>query len=166
MTALLAAAIAVTLSGTLKAPNAAYAVRVNHDGTVTLRLDALAAASAANERLAALGIRARVVLRESGCSLQGDTTALFPRGSKPDERLRADAILGAENLVLQSLMRSVQSRSRTRSRGLEVRIRANAIPPGYVVVMNVRTINANRSHAIGMNVQLLKGPAPHCPPTR
>ncbi len=164
-TVLLAAAIAVTLSGTLKAPNPAYAVRLNHDGTVTLRLDALAAASAANERLAGLGIRARVVLAESGCSLRGDTTASFPRGSRPDERLRAEAILRAENLVLQSLVRSLQSRRRTRSHGLEVRIRPNAIPRGYVVVMNVRNIRANRSHAIGMRVQLLKGPAPRCPPT-
>lgn len=163
---LVAAAIAATLSGTLNAPNPAYAVRVNRDGTVTLRLDALAAASAANERLARLGIRARVVLRESGCSLHGDTTVLFPRGARADERLRVESILGAENLVLQSLMRSLQSRSRTGAHGLEVRIRPNAIPAGYVVVMNVRTIKADRSHAIGMSVQLLKGPAPRCPPTQ
>jgi len=164
MAALLAAAVAVTLSATLSAPNPAYAVRVNDDGTVTLRLNALAAAGAANQRLAGLGIRARVVLRESGCAVQGDTTSLFPRGStRAEERLRIDAILGAENRALQALMRSG---TRTRSGGLEVRIQPDAIPRGDTVILDVRTIKANDSHAIGMSVQLLKGPAPNCRPLR
>jgi hypothetical protein len=155
----------VTLGATVTKPVPAYAVRVNSDGSVTLRLNALAAASAANARLSRLGVRARVLVREPGCTVKG-TTALFARGSiRSDERQRILAILSAENAVLAALARS---RTQTGSGGLAVRIHPDAIPRGDTVVLTVRAVDGgqgrHRSHAIGMSARLYRGPVPRCLP--
>jgi hypothetical protein len=164
-TALAAAALAVTLAATVSKPVPAYAVRLNSDGSVTLRLDAPAAASAANARLSGLGVRARVVVRESGCVVKG-ATALFGRGAvKQGERQRVRAILSAESAVLAALARTG---AQTRAGALAVRIRPDAIPPGDTLVLTVRAVDGghgrHRSHAIGMSAGLYRDPAPRCLP--
>jgi hypothetical protein len=161
----IAASVALTLAATVSPPRPAYAVIVNRDGSVTLRLSALAAASAANERLARLGIRARVVFRERGC-VAGRPARLAPGSERAAERQRADAILLAEGAVLESLARVAKQRPA----GLAVHIRPDAIPARDTVVLAVRRLNGGRgataSHAIGMTAGLFRDPAPRCLPLR
>ncbi|HTP18080.1 MAG TPA: hypothetical protein VMJ65_00660 [Solirubrobacteraceae bacterium] len=61
-------AVALVLSAASSPP--AFAVNRNSDGTVTVTLQKLAAIHGANARLAALGIRARLVVVSTGCTVK------------------------------------------------------------------------------------------------
>jgi len=72
--ALLAAAVAVVLSLTAASTSVtqqAFAVTRNADGSVTLTLSELTGIDGANRALAALGVRARIARRETGCTNRG-----------------------------------------------------------------------------------------------
>ena len=62
------AAVALVLSAASSPP--AFAVNRNSDGTYTVELQKLAGVHGANARLAALGIRARLVVVASGCTVK------------------------------------------------------------------------------------------------
>jgi hypothetical protein len=66
---LLAAALTLTAgSGTTPA----YAVTVNSDGSISLKLNEVVGVRGANEALARLGVRARVAQIETGCTQTGE----------------------------------------------------------------------------------------------
>src|SRR5215468_457819 len=62
------AVVALVLSAASSPP--AFAVSRNSDGTYTVSLQKLAAIHGANARLAALGIRARLVVVTQGCTVK------------------------------------------------------------------------------------------------
>ncbi len=163
-----AAAAVVTLALTAGTTPPAYAVVVNRDGSVTLMLNELIGARAANARLANLGVPVRVVVRERGCTERGELAPLAagtPR--RQSERERADAILLAERVLLEPV---VHSNAHTPFGGLAVLIHPDVIPAGDTVVITARLLDRRKgdgsSHAIGMSAGLYRNPAPTCLPLR
>jgi hypothetical protein len=78
--AALAATVAVVaiLSTTGTTPSAAYAVTQNPDGTITVTLGELTGVTGANAQLAKLGVRAKVVPVQAGCTARGESLSGIP----------------------------------------------------------------------------------------
>ncbi|HEX3509676.1 MAG TPA: hypothetical protein VHT27_01120 [Solirubrobacteraceae bacterium] len=165
---LLAAGAALTLAGGTTATLAltagtttpAFAVTVNRDGSVTLTLNQLLGAKAANAKLASLGVNVRVVARERGCMATATTPPTGPRGLRTEHRL-IESILSGNDAPVQSGPRPGVDT------GLEFRIRPDEIPAADTLLITARRVEAegaHGSHAVGMSVALYRDPAPTCVP--
>lgn len=144
--------VAATLALSTGSTTPAYAIVVNHDGSVTLTLNQLLGTKDANARLANLGVRVRIIMRERGCSAK-----------------RELAPLGTELLGEGGPLRLIgHPQTHTAFGGLAVLIHPNMIPPGDTVVITARLIGHRNgdgtSHAIGMSAGLYRTPPPTCLP--
>jgi hypothetical protein len=153
--ALLAATVAVVLSLTAASTNVtqqAFAVTQNADGSVTLTLSELTGIGGANRALAALGVRARIARRETGCAQSGVLI--------PPIRVRG-GLLG---------MVEPQRFGEGLSGALWI-IHPGAIPPGDTLLLTGELLNGGRpivsSHghfirAFAGAIGLFRDPAPVC----
>ncbi len=174
---LTAAIVAGALLLTASTSPPAYAVVVNPDGSVTLTIDELIGVSAANARLAKLGVRARVAVIEAGCTARGVHAGfppLLPFG------MQREPVTGAVHAqererVLRTLRDERQMVRPVKVRpgfgGIGMVIRPAAIPPGDTLLLTARRLLSGRYagapvHAVGLTMGLYRGPAPACVPLR
>lgn len=138
---------AATLALTASTGSPAFAVTENADGSVTLTINELAGVSAANERLAKLGIRATVAREEPGCTTHAGTQVVPPPGTSYPAQERA---------IVQPLQSSAMA---------AWVIHPQAIPQGDTLslVAQVKTLKGGAS-AEGFGAALFRGPAPTCVP--
>jgi hypothetical protein len=156
---------AFALSGGTATP--AYAVVLNSDGSVTLTLNQLLGARAADERLASLGVKVTVLTREQGCTSTGirapDAISPLSSGALGRERRSVESILLGQGALIE---RSTLPRAHTGFRGLTLRIDPTMIPPEDTLVITARLLDGpsgdGHSHAIGMSAGLYRDPAPTC----
>jgi hypothetical protein len=140
--AIIAAALTLTASS---GPQAAYAVSENADGSVTLTLDETFGVFAVNSELARLGVRVRVRRIEPGCTAVG----------VPDRAHRTQ------------VMRSVQMRKLADGFAhIEWVINPDAIPPGDTLGLSAQRAEGGPIPAAATSMELYRGPAPDCAPTR
>jgi hypothetical protein len=149
--ALAIVAVVLLTAGTKSTP--AYGVISNGDGSVTLTLNELMGADAANEQLASLGVRAAIAKVEPGCVATGEAVPIPP-----------------STLQSQEQMVETQKRS-TGLSGLAWVIHPNAIPPGDTLVIAVQPANGGNPvanvdgrgvSALSGTVALYHGGAPTC----
>lgn len=105
LAAVVAGVSILTTTGTT--PSAAYAVTQNPDGTISVSIDELTGVAGANEQLARLGVSAKVVPIQAGCSAPGEAV---PIPSSLDAKIahvqgqglaiRPDLVPPGETLVL------------------------------------------------------------------
>ena len=183
--ALATVCVALAVGGSGGGVEPAYAVTVNPDGSVVLSVRELLGVGPANARLARLGIRARLVRREAGCTVRTSATLLppgelgrqmhsepLPRGLRRVSRnrtleLQAERV-AAELRFLQSMLRPSKAKGQ-----FEVVINPAAIPRGETLLLAFRTVRSRvaadgqrrASHAIGGTIELVKGEAPRCLPS-
>ena len=128
------AAVALVLGAASSSP--AFAVSRNADGSVTVSLKAITAIDGANAKLAALGIRARLVEVTTGCAVR----ALPPAAVHAIQLTQRMAPRGAAQLAI-------------------TRLDPGKIPPGkWQVIPTYRaagTVHIEKSH-------LMQGQAPRC----
>ena len=127
-------AAALVLSAASSPP--AFAVSRNSDGTVTVILQKLAAIHGANAKLAALGIRARVVVVSTGCTVK----ALAPADVHAMQLARTMAGRAASQAAIS-------------------RFDPKTIPPGKIQVIPAYRV-ANTVHVA--TAQLIQGRVPVC----
>lgn len=183
--ALATVCVALAVGGSGGSVEPAYAVTVNPDGSVVLSVRELLGVGPANARLARLGVRARLVRREAGCTARTTATLLppgelsrqmhsepLPRGLKRVSRnrtleLQAERV-AAELRFLQSMLRAANAMGE-----FEVVINPAAIPHGETLLLAFRTVHSRvaadggrrASHAIGGTIALVEGRAPRCLPS-
>jgi hypothetical protein len=147
---------ALALSANTTAP--AYAVVVNRDGSVTLTIDQLIGVSAANARLAALGVPARAAIIEAGCTAKGVRVRFPPRRNRN----------GLPEPWIAGMIRP--EKSHPGFGGLGMVIRPAGIPRGDTLLLTARWLDSTHAgtslHAVGLNFGLYRGPAPSCVPLR
>jgi hypothetical protein len=135
----------------------AYAVVVNRDGSVTLTIDELIGVSAANARLAELGVRAKVAIVKAGCTASG-VRARFPlrRGGGRSEPWIAGMIR--------------PEKSHPGFGGVGMVIRPGWIPRGDTLLLRARWLDGTHAGAplpaVGLTFGLYRGQAPACVPLR
>jgi hypothetical protein len=161
------AAVVLTLSASTSPP--AYAVIVHRDGTVSLTLNELVGVGPANERMAELGVRARLVRTEHGCT---DTAKPIPFTQARGRTTRATQLKRVEATlrVLQQMLHPAKSGHPS---GVRMWIRPDAIPHGETLVLafhRVPTVK-HKGVAVGIvdvggSVGLYRDPAPTCLPSR
>jgi hypothetical protein len=157
--ALTATVVAGALVLTASTTPPAYAVVVNRDGSVTLTIDELIGVSAANARLAELGVRARVAIIEAGCTARG-VRARFPL-----RRGRG----GRSEPWIAGMIRP--EKSHTGFGGVGMVIRPGGIPPGETLLLTVRRDDGRDATGapapgVAMTMGLYRGAAPACVPLR
>jgi hypothetical protein len=157
--AALAAVLTVgVLALTAKTTAPAYAVVVNRDGSVTLTIDELIGVSAANARLAALGVPARAAVIEAGCAVKGVRVRFPPRASRN----------GLPEPWIAGMIRP--EKSHPGFGGLGMVIRPAGIPRGDTLLLTARWLDSTHAgtpvRAVGLSFGLYRGPAPSCVPLR
>lgn len=185
--ALAAVCVALAAGGSGGGVQPAYAISVNPDGSVALSVRELLGVGPANARLARLGVRARLVRREPGCTARVQATLLppgelgretrslrLPSGGAGLSRNRElelqEQRVEAELRFLQSMLRPTHT-----SGEFEVVINPASIPAGETLLLAFRTVHSGgrvaadgqrrTSHAIGGSIDLVKGEAPRCLPS-
>jgi hypothetical protein len=137
----------------------AYAVVVNRDGSVTLTIDELIGVRAANARLAALGVPARVAIVEAGCTAKGVRVRRFP------PRLNRT---GLPEPWIAGMIRP--EKSHPGFGGLGMVIHPAGIPRGDTLLLTARWLDSIHAgtpvHAVGLSFGLYRGSAPSCVPLR
>ncbi len=185
--ALGALCLALAIGGSGGGVQPAYAVTVNPDGSVALSVRELLGVGPANARLARLGVRARLVRRETSCTARVRGT-LLPPGELGREthslrlppggaHLSRDRELELQEQRVEAELRFLQSMLRpTHASGeFEVVINPATIPKGETLLLAFRTVRSGSrvaadgqrraSHAIGGSIELVKGEAPRCLPS-
>jgi hypothetical protein len=157
--ALTAAIVAGALLLTASASPPAYAVVVDPDGSVTLTINQLVGVSAANARLAKLGVRARVAIIEPGCTAKGVHVEL----PLPQRTARSEPWI-AQMWRPEKVWR--QEDAHPGFGGVGLVIRPAGIPKGDTLLMTARRIDGTHAripfHAVGLSMGLYRGPAPSC----
>ncbi len=185
--ALAAVCVALAIGASGGGVQPAYAVSVNPDGSVALSVRELLGVGPANARLARLGVRARLVRRETGCTARVRASLLPPgelgrqtrslRLPSGGARVSRDRELELQEQRVEAELRFLQSMLRpTHTSGeFEVVINPASIPAGETLVLAFRTVRSGSrvaadgqrraSHAIGGSIELVKGEAPGCLPS-
>jgi hypothetical protein len=149
-----AAALAVALAAALAAivvglgsgsrTSPAFAVVRNADGTVSVTIAELAGVEGADDRLAALGVPARVVRSQRSCP------------TRPGQ-FKAARLSAAQALAISRLAGPAGTAA--------VVIDPAAVPAGDEVVIGARSLpQPSGSAAVGLETQVYEGAAPPCLP--
>jgi hypothetical protein len=144
--ALVGAAVAAILSISAgpSAP-AAFGITQQANGAVTLTLNEILGVTAANQELAALGIRARLAKVEAGCRATGELITPTSYGHQRQEE-----------------MVETQRSNGTGLNGLVWTIRPSAIPQGDTLLITAEVISGSPLPALASTVSLYRGTAPSC----
>jgi hypothetical protein len=137
----IAAVLALVLGAASSSP--AFAVTRNHDGTVSVALLRSAGILGANAKLAALGIKAKIVPQTTGCG---------------------DAILAARSRSSNTVVRLVRSGGssavRVQIAGQRLRLDPRKIPAGKTLLITARSTG----HGVYIAAVGVSGVAPACLP--
>jgi hypothetical protein len=143
LTAAILAAVLTLKAGSGTTP--AYAVAVNPDGSVSLKLNEVLGVRGANEALSRLGVRARVAQIETGCTQTGEIDRPHPPELLVEPRKR-----GGKGFA-----------------GIDLVIRADAIPRGDTLLITAQLDGPVNYHgkaisSVSSTWGLYRGAAPTC----
>lgn len=186
--AAIAGAVLLVLALTAGTSQPAYAVVVRPDGSVALTLNELVGLEPANARLAALGVRARLVGKETGCTAKARPVRWLSdqrraaHGQIPAHSERRLGSLKQERLVAEDLARSKAALHTLQSmiqpqhtaNGVRMIIHPGAIPHGLTLVLAFRPVypthpthrDRGQIMGVGGSMSLYHDPPPRCLPNR